>query len=645
MKQIRFIISAFLLITLTIFTCDLFQIYMYSFHDFYQTSFILKENSMKKEMLWELDHTAKKENVQILFINNDIKGEYDTKISIYCDTKTEEYLEKEYFIKEGVCKSLFTGKTEVEYFPWYQLSKKMLDKNTEGYYLIGEEKNIYQFKEKLINTYGGNMPVRDGSNSRKDAKIRFFLMWSVVITIILIMTYYQMSVAKKEYFIRLSFGESIWQIIFKNIVKDSFFFIGCFSICCFIIYLWNGRVFFFSYSLLAMSILLILNACIYLELFRYELKYSISNEKISLKLLGINYSFKFVLTLLFSISLVSNIFFIKEYIELKLQEDYYKSRKEYYYVQLTGYDDDKMLNLESQFYYNFFEEFDIQYNYKCVSIGNTDEMAICMNKNMKDYLIECIPEIENNLKKSNCVLLIPKERNLKNKEIESLKQDCLTLSGDMKEDVNVIRYDSSKKIIHNSVFAAYREEKNPVIIYSGRDDWSQIIDFDECVPLLELNKALCKVEKNSLEKFCKENKCSYMLANVFEDYQYTLKKTKREFMLNIVLFFIQFIIEILLITTIIRLEFEANRMEIVIKKILGYPKYLYMAKMYLITAISGLSSMVIIYLWNYFREKQEGCYLYLSVLIPFMVEIFIIFIIFKRQENENIQKTLKGGYL
>lgn len=645
MGKIRWIINVFLIVMISVFTCDLYQIYMYSFEDFYQTSFYIPEECTEKEILDDISKAAEREKVQVFFVDNDVQGEYRTEIDIYCTEKTRDYLEQEYFVKEGLHKSLFSGNTEVEYFSWDQLDHSIRNVSPEGYYLIGEEKNIYRMREGLIDIYSGTMPVWDGSNSRSDAKVRVLFLWTFAGIIILITTYYQMSVMKKEYFIRLSLGESVWYMILKNMLTDAIFFLGSFEVCCVLIYLWNGEIYFLRYSVAALCCLLILNASVYLRLLSYDLKYSISNEKISRKLLSFNYGFKFILTILFSISIASSLVFMKGYLELKSQENYYKDKEEYTYVQLTGYDDEKMINLESRFYYTFFQEFDIQYNYRCVSIGSTDEMAVCMNKNMELYLTECIPEIRNELRAVECAILIPDSRELKDEEIASLKGDCQTLSGYHDEAVRIIRYHPSSDIIYNDVDYTYSQSRDPIIIYSGREDWSQVKGFEDCVPLLELNKTFCKVEEERLQAFCTQYQCRYMLANVYEEYQYTLARTERAFWWNLTLLFIQMVMEIFLISAIIKMEFEANRIELAIKRTLGYPEYSYMIKIYVITVFSGIASIFIFYVWNYIGKKQDMWAFGFSVGITVFVELMVTYLMYKNQEKENILKALKGGYL
>lgn len=94
-KKIRFIMIALLLMIAFIFTCDLFQIYMYSFQDFYNTSFYIQPEIETEDMLKDICKTADAYQIQVFFIEKEISGDFYKNVNIYCDPEIKAYLEQE----------------------------------------------------------------------------------------------------------------------------------------------------------------------------------------------------------------------------------------------------------------------------------------------------------------------------------------------------------------------------------------------------------------------------------------------------------------------------------------------------------------------------------------------------------------------
>ncbi len=643
MNKVRFTISTLLLLIALIFTCDLYQIYIYSFEDFYNTSFYTQPEIETEDMLTDICRVSDKYDVQIFFIAKEIEGDFYTNVNVFCDMAVKEYLEKEYFIVEGTHKSLFSGSTSISYHEFMELDANNLKRNPDSFYLFGEREQVLGFKAELVDTYGGSLPKHEERDSRKDIQRDSALLWGVVISIILITTYYNVISAKKEYFIQLSLGERISHIVFKNILFDSLYYFICFVVFSAIIYFYSGGAFLFAYNLGAIMLLLILNALIYLDLFRFDLKRSISNEKMSQKLLGANYFLKFILTLLVSMSFASNLYFIAKYMELNSQKEFYESRSEYYYINFTQYHGE-IYNLESFFYCLFYDEFDIQFDCALISYDDSNDLVICMNENMKDYLLTCIPSIKKELDGEESYLILPASKHLSDEEIDSLKTYSLWLSDREDDHVKMVIYDKTK-INTRNILDGYEIAKNPIIIYSNRSNWDEFIPFEGCIPTLVLNEAFSKVDITRLEQFCDKNQCSYLLTNVYDDYSYLLDMVRRGSILNLILLIIQLLIEILLISTIVKLEFEANRLELVLKKIWGYTIWERISKLYRITIVSFVISLIIVFIAHYFGYLKYANFVNIGLTFLMIVECILTTVMFIKQEQDNIQRTLKGGYL
>ena len=114
--------------------------------------------------------------------------------------------------------------------------------------------------------------------------------------------------------------------------------------------------------------------------------------------------------------------------------------------------------------------------------------------------------------------------------------------------------------------------------------------------------------------------------------------------MNLVLLVFQCIIEICLIYTIVRLEFEANRLEIVLKKILGYSIVERIGRQFILTIISGIIGIVIsIIVCALLKVTYVYC-VCVIITCAILIELLIMGVLFIQIERDSIQRTLKGGF-
>lgn len=134
-------------------------------------------------------------------------------------------------------------------------------------------------------------------------------------------------------------------------------------------------------------------------------------------------------------------------------------------------------------------------------------------------------------------------------------------------------------------------------------------------------------------------------TNVLEKYLYQLKIVKRAVFISLILSLLTLILELILIKSILMLEYEVNAIELSVKKILGYSLLEKNSKILWvtigITIISIIGSVIIGGIFNI----SEGYYLLISGTLIAIMEIFTIVFYIKRLEKTNLQKVLKGGNL
>lgn len=86
-------------------------------------------------------------------------------------------------------------------------------------------------------------------------------------------------------------------------------------------------------------------------------------------------------------------------------------------------------------------------------------------------------------------------------------------------------------------------------------------------------------------------------------------------------------------------------MELVLKKILGYSKLERFKYIYLVTLISSVLCIICIFIAQFIWKVSYLNFAYVGAIGIMLGEVLIISVLFVRQEMENIQKTIKGGYI
>lgn len=644
MKLIRYTLCSFLLIVVLIFACDSFQSYVYGFQGPYVTSFYMQPGITKEQMLNDIEEVANKYQVGVIFWKSVAESNWVSQNILYVTAGMQQYLEQHYYLIEGMHNSVFSGKTHISFQEFSKISEKDLETYPEAYFLIGEKDNIISFKQDLVETYAGSFPYLDGSDSRKDSITLLLFLWGIVCFIIWCTTYYNIISTKKEYFVKLTLGESPICMILRNIVWDIMVFGLIFAGVSYVLRKVYGNIFLYSYSVICFLILCIVNAGLYFSLLKFNIKIFNSNIKMSKKLLVANYVVKFILTFLVCVSLAGNLFFIQRYTELKKQESFYEQKKDYIYLQFIS-DSGNEWYLQDLFFEKFYHILDIQIK---DTIFEEWDNCVLVNSNMKSYLLEKVvledaKDIKEILKENEIVLFLPKNMEIPEEELEKLRSDFVYHVQNEEAEFRIERYQKDISWNVNNTYTGYGTLKNPLIVYSEKDEWDETAEFGGI--LADFNYAFIKADMEIIDQFCEENNCRYLANNVYEDYMSILSNYQKGAMLNSILLGIQLVIQILLIFTIIKLEFESNRLELVLKKILGYSRIERFKYIYLVTLISSVLCMICIFIVQFIWKISYLNFAYVGALGIMLGEVLIISVLFVRQEMENIQKTIKGGYI
>lgn len=634
-KLIKYFLITILLIIVSIIPGELFQGYLDQYNDFYETSFYLPNDVSGDEMLNELSKTANKYNIYIFKIYEKEKNAYSSSMEIYANYDMLKILSDDYGISQGIFKSLFSGKTIITSYSFSEISEELLQSDTK-YYLYGNEDNMIHFKEELVDTYAGSFPKEEGFNDFESYKALLIVAWLFATIIVILLTAYDAIIQKKENFVRLTMGEYIWIQYMKNIVLDTIYMIFLYNALKVIINDLQGNLIFELYSDKMFLLMIVLNAIVFIKVSKINYKTATADTIVDGRILHYNYFVSASSMVILIISIVSCIELVNTSYEYSNQEDYFKEHKDYNWYQnmlIEGSTDERL----QEYLNDFISDNPSKFLYLCQGEKISDKSNMFFyeaSAGSRKYLQSKIVELDKQLE-SEIYILISKNNMISEYELHSLFDWIDT------NNYEVVYYSDSIDI----VYRVFDEEpitemiKNPVILFYNNDNANRTIDES----IYEFHLGMIDDSSGKWERIAKENGINYVETNVWDYYCYRWNALERTIILNIVIIIIMTLMYLLVSCVIIKLEFKLNAKELAIKKIYGYHIFERFGKMYGVTGIiSLLSILVILFLDLFLVDIKLWDVLGTIIIIMCIQYIFITWQIMLYEKN-NMLNILKGG--
>lgn len=657
MKIIKYIISFCVLFIGILIIGESHTFRLNNFYtQFNNTTLYLQINTTEQEMVKDILDTAKLYNVEVFTFIKSNPTMLKSKIDIYGTTAVESYINKNLDISEKEYPSLFLEDIQFKFHEFETIHG--LNKINE-FYVIGSMEQVQQFKGSLVNKYAGNLP-KEGYVDH-DARNTIIAIWILMVSIILVLTYYDAIYQKRENLIRVSMGESISKLIWKNIILDACVFILSFVLIIIFLSPTTSVYFEFKISIFSFILLVISNSIVYINLYFYNLKEVFSNAKSgSRKLLSLNYGLKVITVVITVFVISSNIAVISESYQLYKQKPFFTTYSDYSYIRLeyrlTVNSDGSISNrfeentsLQDKFYKTFFRKSN------AVILSNTDDTnigrKIMANRNAIKYLSSEIKELRSTSLDKEIYLLIPKEFTGNTEIIDSLQESVRYFEGEsFSKNYEIIYYEDNIELIGIDVNSIYGSQlfKNPFVILNN-----VTADSIEIQPTVNDEKFLIFIEEimynitdEEFNQFVKDNGLTGELAtktNVLDKYNNSWFIAKRLLLINLFFSILVLILEFIIITSIIKLEYEVNAIELSIKKVLGHSIFEKNKKIILMTLITTILSIGASVATAILLKLDQIYYLSAGGVVILVLELFVMSFYIRRIENIKIQKILKGG--
>lgn len=664
MKKIKTIITAITLILGFVIQSETFQAELSCFQNwYYSTTNISFQNSDERiRLLQELYQYSREKNVRIFASDEEELNTFSHVIHIFGDDALKDVFEKEYGITEKTYRSVLSGERRVVWHDFEELT----DNRYRYVYtiaFIGDEEAICEVYDYMKDNFTLTRPM---VTTASESDI-IYLMWGMIVGIMVLLSCLETALNKKEVVVRIFMGESVWRIILKSIGLEILVDVLEFILI-------KSVVFhFISGECMERTVLLVYGAGVLVScLLRlsyadYDIKRAFSNAGDSKAVLNFTYVLKIAITAVSVFLLVNNFGLLIRDLKEAARSGRLENYSAYSYLELIqkkyyrpDMSDEKLseeANAESEFVHSVYEEL-YKGNYEktkpviCQNVfHDTDKNLdfILVNEFGESFLADFTKGLEYD-KNADVIYFIPDKwkddgqvfsdavDSLQNtiEDTEKLKNDVVFYSGN--------RYFS---YINQYTSSGLENAQNPVIIFSRYDG---VVHKDNLCFWAEPAHMMFRITDADIElleeKYHLEEKgYETVRTNVQESSRYrnSLLRMAVAFLSSVCVFTL--ILQMVLIVSIVSMEYRFRAMELAVKKILGYSMWKKNKRLIFSSVFSNLITVpVLAVIGNITGMYKISSCVRIGICI-LLLELVVIVINIFRVESKNIQKILKGGCL
>lgn len=671
MTKIKYFISA-LLIAICLFIVGEVQVMVTNFN---LTSFenvtyrtgtmATQDSSQEVEELISILNSAYEETNSGIFVS---KYETDSNLEqtkyLYCSENAKEYVENAI---DGHTKydSVLSGRLNYKVCSFEDI--KSLG-NTVTIYFCGNESDVSNaikyISDSLPRTY------EDEPSTVNIYKYIKLFAFGIAILLIVVFNIFDVNIKRKEFVIKCIYGESKYLLICKYLVTDVLLYGGeIFVMFCAISKL--NSLFYCTNEVIIFSVCLLVGVVLsHIPLVKASPIYTLKGQENTRKLLVAGRVTKIMISIL--IICVTS-FFVTLLIDLKTYiktADFFESHSDYYFLYTESDKDmeDMLYNRDTYVARNY--RIACEYYEICQPVLICNNMYatydwqqegangyyVFANANAISYLKTVVKELNDATLQSDYIIIAPKsdcDNELIQKTIEEINCRYKKYIYDdvqfyNEQNVQIIKATENYEVfaMDNNVSSEMGVFKNePIVVCTVEENKSEF--SPEEMNLASQPYYMFKINDDLKDEIVeKENISVFVKTNCKEQYDYFWRMNK----LGLVYFgtfsAILIVLEVVVLVLVVRSEFDLNKEELCIKKVLGYNLMSRYGEVVVETLISsvicfGLSVLAL----SRFDTKVP----FISAIIiglVLLVEEFIIIVCYAiRLEKRNIQKILKGGAL
>lgn len=651
MKCVKFVITAFLALFCFIMSSELYQLHLQVFSN--QYFYIDIENEDRGQVCSIVASVAEKYDEHVFAIERQNIDAFYSKLSIYADEDTQNILSRTQDITEGEARSLFSGSTEVVRLPFADVVN---NGNVVRYYFTGSKDTVTAIRQNIYSQIATSYIHKD---SVSIAENLIYGIWIILLGLILLLTWTDIQFSKKSDFLKISMGSSVGKMILGKIFIDTAFNVVVFGAA----YIALKSKLFLSYKLdfifYALLIFVVLNSLLYVTLLKVDYKEVMYGANINGKLLANTYLLQAIVVILMVVSLSSNLVAVRENGKELAPYNTIEQLDGYNSLSITPTESvlqsaEDVEKLETSMYLEAYLQDKVLLSTFCAALG--DEPIVVLNEVALNTVVSNAEIFQENVE-SDFVVYVPENRcsEIDNNDIEfaavttaSTFFGLESYSFEVREysHVDVVYFDlrNVSELSFGSDLAS-----DPIMVYCNLskaqinelletntgiefgDRWANIIFDIEDTALFSnsIKDRLDEVQFRSVVELCNQYKSNFI----------------RSILINSVLSVFLLLLNIMLISVIVKMEYLVHSKEIALKKTLGYSvlqrNIAILSLNVFAVSIAFITGVILSKMYGIF-DIGALCIVSLTILL---VNSLLILISMTAAEKHNTAHILKGGCL
>lgn len=654
MRKAKWIISIVIFLLCMILSSELYQNYLSSFSNPF---FFFSVGEGDRERLYDtLSEAVDRRGMAAFAVEFHSQDAFISTLTIYANDQARDMLTDGYFLSAGSKKSFFSGNTEVEY---RDLSEAIDDNWERRFYFSGTKEEVADLRSEIGASYATSYLHKE--NTTVNAWL-IYVVWGLSLFFLLLLTWLDIQFQKKESFVRMSLGHSPLSLAIKNMMLDSAVFAGVFLTVRFLLRRYVYLDYEWTKAVMCFCGFLLLNAALYLSLLRYDDKEILYGANLNAKTLSNSYVLKAVTMIVAIASLSVNATLITENARYLGYYEDIGQYQDYGTLSLTvspshsGEDYDQRLDsLWTKLYLQAYRDGNAAFSVSPGAYGD-GQPVIAVSERMEgavsnaallsdladvDFHVFAPAQIADEKDTMDFALYIGQE------------MFGLAESGSTYE---IIPYTDDTEVLYFDLRAAssdlafgFDKAENPVFVYCTVAEEKLDALLQDLPYFGNTNRTA-----NYLFRFRAEDitaiqdmegveTCIYTpLMDICGQYKAQLM---RIVILNTAISVFLLLLEMVIIVTIIRLEYMIHAKELALKKIFGYSVLNKNRGLFLLNlAAAGIAVMTMIIFSVMFGLTEVPVVLCVGAGLTAMEALFIAWHI-RKLERTSIPKILKGGSL
>ncbi|MGN0166049.1 MAG: hypothetical protein ACI39R_07675 [Lachnospiraceae bacterium] len=565
------------------------------------------------------------------------------KTNIYCDKAMKDIFINDYQIVEGTVSSLFMGSTT---YLFYDLSEYESNGKIENPYI-----GVWCPDENSDDLY--EIYRRYGFDSEENytylGENGYALIFAgcIGVLLLLLFTYYECILERKQIFVRMTMGYSLKTQVFKKIVSNILIYIILLSSA--ILIMRNITYIFFvkKAMLVIFGVLLVADSLLYLCLLRMNARQVLADPFTNQRALNLNkaiYVISMVLTVLVTIKAAGEIREAKTY---KEQYDFFEEVRDYSAVIIndgtTDLAQEYILEYESVLYSKFYEKYDvIQLHWGGSNASAENEREIKINDRTIRYLKEWIPELAEMDFEKAFYIILPENEEITSQKLKDWKKE-LYAGVEETEEPEIVTYSGKYKIPALDWINRIGLVEQPVILLSRNvQSFSDVTEAPN--DYNRLQGCLIGAEEGELILIAEKYGLRLQVEHPWEVLQEEAAHRKLVLRVCMIIGAVMLFASIFVLGIVIRLTFAAEGKELCLKKILGYTHFEQMKSIYMIITENCLTALIIT-IGFYHDSLGEIIYATVCSAILFGISSVITIVMGGLMQSRSAVKILKGGAL